>query len=754
MDAIYQSEDVDGVRFSWNVWPTSRVEATRKLLVPLGAMYTPMKQNQNTLQVPYPPLHCKGLCTAVLNPFCTVAPPYRTWVCPFCLQHNQFPPHYNGCITDTSRPSELLPNASTIEYLLPTKESAPPIYLYIVDTCLPDDELQKLIDSLTMSLSLIPENSYVGLITFGSMVQVYELGFTACPKSYVFRGNSQTAFKAATLLDKLGAPETLNLASKRFLVPVGECDDSLTTILEEIQKDPCRVPSDRRPQRATGIAFSIASSLLQAVAEQAPHTKLAARVMAFIGGPATVGVGMVVSDDLKEPIRSHHDIVKNKAKHTTKAYAHYKSVAEQAVAAGHVIDIFSCSLDQVGLYEMREMVKLTGGFMVLADGFFHPMFQQSFQKIFSRDPDHQLNVGYNADIQVTTNRYLKICGAIGHVSSLNVASPNVSENEIGIGGTSSWKVCGLDQNSTFAFYFEIANQHNNAIPVDQPGLIQFTTTYQNGQGKRIMRVTTVRREWADPSATISTLANGFDQETSAVLMARLAVFKAETEELPDITRWLDKMLIRLVSKYADFRKDDPRSFNLAPNFAIYPHFMFHLRRSNFLQAFNNSPDESSFYRFMLNRENVSNSLIMIQPTLEQYSFNGPPAPVVLSATSISANTILLLDTFFHVLIFHGEMVAKWRKEGYDKDPQHQTFRDLLAAPKEDAKNILKDRFPYPRYIDCDQHSGEARFLLATIDPNLTHVSNPQEQGNGEVVFTDDVNLHVFLEHLKKFAVQS
>ncbi|EFA84122.1 putative transport protein [Heterostelium album PN500] len=552
----------------------------------------------------------------------------------------------------------------------------------------------------------------------------------------------------------LGSPETFNLVSKRFLVPVGECEFNLTSILEEIQKDPCRVSSDKRPQRATGIAFSVAASLLQAVA---PNT--GARIMAFIGGPATVGLGLVVGEDLKEPIRSHHDIIKYKAKHSSKAYLHYKSIAEQAVSGGHVIDIFSCSLDQVGLYEMREMVKMTGGFMVLADGFFHPMFQQSFQKIFTRDTEHQFNMGYNADIQISTSRYLKVCGAIGHLSSLNVQSPNVSENEIGIGGTSSWKVCGLDQNSTFAFYFEVANQHTNPIAPDQPGLIQFITTYQNSQGKRILRVTTVRRDWSDTANesndSVSMLANGFDQETSAALMARLAVFKAETEELPDITRWLDKMLIRLVSKYADFRKDDPRSFKLAPNFAIYPHFMFHLRRSNFLQAFNNSPDESSFYRFMLNRENVSNTLIMIQPTLEKYSFNGPPEPVALSATSITSDTILLLDTFFHVLIFHGETIAKWRKEGYDKNPQYQNFKDLLQAPKDDANAILRDRFPYPRYIDCDQHSGEARFLLATIDPNLTHVSNAQQDPTkGEVVFTDDVNLHVFLEHLKKFAVQS
>jgi len=315
-------------------------------------------------------------------------------------------------------------------------------------------------------------------------------------------------------------------------------------------------------------------------------------------------------------------------------------------------------------------------------------------------------------------------------------------------------MCALDPGTTCAIYFEVVNQHTNPIPQGQNGLIQFTTQYQNISGQKILRVTTISRPWADPGAGVSALAAGFDQETAAVLMARMAVFKGEnSEEPPDILRWLDRMLIRLVGKFADYRKDDPSSFKLDPSFSIYPQFMFHLRRSHFLQIFNNSPDETTFYRAVLNRENVSSSLIMIQPTLEAYSFNGPPTPVLLSATSVAPDRILLLDTFFHVVIFHGETIAAWRKEGYADDPNHINFKHLLQAPKDDAALILKERFPYPRFIECDQHTSQARFLLATIDPSITH-NTMTNQNVGEVIFTDDVNLKVFMEHLKKLAVQS
>lgn len=78
-------------------------------------------------------------------------------------------------------------------------------------------------------------------------------------------------------------------------------------------------------------------------------------------------------------------------------------------------------------------------------------------------------------------------------------------------------------------------------------------------------------------------------------MARIAVFKAEIDDSPGVLRWLDRMLIRLCQKFADYKKEDPVSFRLTDNFSIYPQFMSHLRRSQFLQVFNDSPDET-FYR--------------------------------------------------------------------------------------------------------------------------------------------------------------
>jgi protein transport protein SEC23 len=125
---------------------------------------------------------------------------------------------------------------------------------------------------------------------------------------------------------------------------------------------------------------------------------------------------------------------------------------------------------------------------------------------------------------------------------------------------------------------------------------------------------------------------------------------------------------------------------LEKNFTLYPQFMFHLRRSQFLQVFNSSPDETAFNRHVLNHEDVSNSLIMIQPTLDAYRIDQEEGEaVLLDSTSIQPETALLLDTFFHILIFYGETIAAWRKEGYQDQEDYANFRELLSKPKEDAK---------------------------------------------------------------------
>lgn len=332
---------------------------------------------------------------------------------------------------------------------------------------------------------------------------------------------------------------------------------------------------------------------------------------------------------------------------------------------------------------MSPLVRGTGGVIVLADGFNTEMFTSSFTSMFDKDESDNLKMAFNAGFEVLLCKELKVCGAIGQCASMNKKGVSVSESIVGVGGTSAWRICALDPSSTLALYFEVANQSSNPIPKGQKGCIQFQTHYQNSSGQRVLRVTTVSHTWADPNAGKLALSAGFDQEAAAVLMARFATYKAETmgHDNRDILRWLDRSLIRLCSYFADYRKGEQATFHLDGSFTLYPQFMFHLRRSDLLQVFNNSPDETCFKRMCGIRQTVANCLMMIQPTLESYTLESYAEPVLLSSASISSDRILVLDTFFHVVTWYGDKIADWRNQGYHEKDEFAHVKQLLDAPK-------------------------------------------------------------------------
>ncbi|KAG2499921.1 hypothetical protein HYH03_002208 [Edaphochlamys debaryana] len=761
-----QLEDLDGVRLTWNIWPNSKLEAT-KCVIPFASIYSPNKRLPTMPVLSYEPIPCKQ-CSAILNPYARVDFYSKVWICPFCHSRNHFPAHYQG-ISDTNMPAELYPNYCTIEYTLPrTVAPHPPAYVFLIDTCVSEDELGACKTAIMQAIQTLPEYAYVGLVTFGTHVHVYELGFTECSKCYVFRGSKE--YTSQQIVEQLGVRGGAGAAgrqagpaggpqggqqsgpTRKFLMPLGECEFTLTTALEELQKDSYPVIATHRPARCTGTAMQVAASLLGA---SVPIGSCAARILLFVGGPCTEGQGKVVNRELTEEIRSHKDLAKDGAPHYRKAKKFYDGLAQELVAHGHALDIFACALDQVGVAEMKDVVLCSGGLTVQTDTYHNVVFRDSLKRLFARDGEEGfLGLSSNATFEVIPSRDIKVAGLLGCAARVEKKSPHVADVEVGLGGTTTWKLCSLDSETSVALLYEItasANRDAGDAQANAQFFLQFITRYLHWTGELRCRVTTVTRRWIDGSQ-IGEVITGFDQEAAAVLMARLATHKMETEEDFDATRWLDRALIRLAQRFGDYRKDDPQSFNLRPELSFYPQFMFNLRRSQFVQVFGNSPDETAYYRMALFRVAVPDAMVMIQPQLTAYHFNGPPEPVLLDVSSILPERVLLLDAYFYVVVFHGTTIAQWRKAEYHLQPEHVAFAQVLAAPQAEAKEIVRRRFPVPKIVDCDHNGSQARFLLVKLNPSSTYTSATPM--SAEVINTDDVSLATFTEHLKRLAVQS
>eukprot|EP01056_Protomagalhaensia_sp_Gyna25_P004916 Protomagalhaensia_sp_Gyna_25__4915@NODE_525_length_3210_cov_35_992116_g61_i1_p1_GENE_NODE_525_length_3210_cov_35_992116_g61_i1NODE_525_length_3210_cov_35_992116_g61_i1_p1_ORF_typecomplete_len806_score147_65Sec23_trunk/PF04811_15/5_6e70Sec23_trunk/PF04811_15/4_9e03Sec23_helical/PF04815_15/1_1e24Sec23_BS/PF08033_12/5_2e21Sec23_BS/PF08033_12/1_4e04Gelsolin/PF00626_22/4_8e08zfSec23_Sec24/PF04810_15/3_5e07zfSec23_Sec24/PF04810_15/9_6e03VWA_3/PF13768_6/0_66VWA_3/PF13768_6/1_7e03_NODE_525_length_3210_c len=758
---------------SWTRWPGTKAELNH-LEVPIGLLLTPFAENLGVQVVNYEPVKSRHPGGGVLNPFCHVDFRSKVWTDPFTGQRNGLPQVYSAHLTETNLCAELLtPN---VEYALPNVPTCgPPTYLFVVDVSLFEEELDSLKDSLQQILGLLPADAVVGLITFGSVVYIHELGFSDCVKSYVFRGTKEVTQNDLQQQLKVGGTkqqagpgagsraasqtsmDQAALANKRrFLCPLSDCEFVLNIILDDLQPDCWPTPSDQRAARCTGVAMSAAISLMECCCYQQ-----SGRILLFTGGICTQGPGQVVGAPLSESIRQHLDLQKDtaNAKYTKKACQYYNELAIRAVSAGHPIDLFCCSLDQCGLYEMKVCAERTGGVVVMSDTFSLNVFRDSLKKLFEAGLDGYVRNAFNVKVELLCTKEVKVCGAIGCVTSTNKKGAQVADLSVGQAGTCEWAAGVMDPCSTLAFFLDIANTNERNL-VNKSAFIQIQITYTHPTGERRMRVFTQAFPFAVSGAgnNIAQIGSGFDQETATALMARLAVAKTETEEPLDILRWLDRKLIRLVSVFADYQKDKPQTFQLGQEFAGYPLYMYHLRRSHFLQTFNTSPDETAFYRTVLLRETLANSITMISPNLFEYNLtNVQPIPVELDSRALKPDVVLLLDSFFHLVVWHGEQIVRWREEGYHEMEKFAHLKSVLQLPLTDAKTTLQTRLPCPKFVVCNAGGSQARFLLAKVNPSNTHASLVQEFGAeavGTSIITDDVSIKVFMEHLIKLATSA
>lgn len=125
------------------------------------------------------------------------------------------------------------------------------MFLLVIDTCIEESELSEIKDSVQQSLTLLPEDALVGLITFGKHVFVHELGSPGFPKAYVFKGDKpktpaqiHEALKIINSSDPRAARNIQTL--KKFLVPVSDCEANLNSILDDLQPDPFPVMQGHR----------------------------------------------------------------------------------------------------------------------------------------------------------------------------------------------------------------------------------------------------------------------------------------------------------------------------------------------------------------------------------------------------------------------------------------------------------------------------------------------------------------------------
>lgn len=751
--------ETQNLRCSWNTFPQSKIDKER-FIVPLGFHYTPLKPNDNLQLLEYEPILCSN-CQSILNPYCFLDFKSKAWECMFCMRKNLFPGHYAQHINETTLPPEVMNENTTVEYKLDKKGLANhPVIFFIIDTSLDSDELLSLKEKILSVIENLPDDCQIGIITFGTMAYLLEIGFTDFPKMHVFRGDKEySAQEIQELLlvsnsnDPLKKGGNSKQAGKKFLQNKQDCTFTISTFIDELQVDSFPNLNGQRKRNCGGLALHIAVSLLETICNGDP-----CRIELFLGNPPNIGLGKIASTELSETIRNFMDFQKStpSIKYFKSAVDFYQNIATRAYKAGQIIDIFGCSFNQVGLTEMKSCVERTGGYLCISDSFETPQFKDSFSKLFDLDDNNELKMNFRGKMDIYITKPYTIQGGIGYMTSVDVKNQKtldmISKDSIAQGNTRVWNIGGLNSNSTYTILIDV-NTDNTSYNYKR-AVCQIITSYIAGDRTYRMRVTTFRRKTVGEfNSSILEIAQSFDQEAATVMLAKYCVEIGYKQENLETLRWLDKTIIRLVTKFSEYKKDDIHSFKLNNKFSMFPQFMYYLRRSPFISDFNSSLDESIFYKTSLLMENLVNCTIMIQPILYSFSAEVPEAtPVHLDIECMKDDVVLFMDAFFFICVWHGSTVCGWREKGMQDDPEYENVKNMLECPLDYAQDLLMERLPVPKFINCDANSGQERYIKFIVNPSCG--DSEQNSGIPDGYYTDDVSLKKFWEHLKKKVVQT
>ena len=112
-----------------------------------------------------------------------------------------------------------------------------------------EEEMGYVKSALRRAIGLLPDNALVGFVSYGTQVQVHELGFSDMSKVYVFRGNKEIT--KDQILEQLGLgvpgrrpagaaaggyqPKAVQnvfpgSGINRFLLPASDCEYTLNSV--------------------------------------------------------------------------------------------------------------------------------------------------------------------------------------------------------------------------------------------------------------------------------------------------------------------------------------------------------------------------------------------------------------------------------------------------------------------------------------------------------------------------------------------
>lgn len=261
---VYQAEDTDGIRMPWNVLPINRAWADRVVL-PIGVHYTPAKQIADVEYLGDHPVVCIG-CKTVINPFCTVDLNTKSFVCSVCGARSALPQSKLKYMAEHQALPETSPQNTTIEYQL-DQQLRDRGFLFLVDRCVPADEMAEIKTAIRTAVQNLPDDTFVGLVTFDRNVFVQDLEETQFLSEFAFNGSKDYPIETIASMLNFAIPpkDAVNhfpsLKHKAVFNKLEDCRELFDRAVDKICIDKWIIGPNERPARAYGAAMKVSVAI-------------------------------------------------------------------------------------------------------------------------------------------------------------------------------------------------------------------------------------------------------------------------------------------------------------------------------------------------------------------------------------------------------------------------------------------------------------------------------------------------------------
>ncbi|CAI5758706.1 unnamed protein product [Candida verbasci] len=660
----------ESIRFNWNVFPSTKLEETQ-ISTPIGCLFTPFSKIEKVVpRINKIPIKCQQ-CETLINPFIKLDRANDMWWCPFCKKRTYIG---NLNIPESAKsaedwPMELRESSKIIEYELPrdisdkSNDEASLVYVFVIDKYQhieSPEEFQSLLDVICESLNAVPENGLIGLITFDSRVYVHDL-----------TNNKKTAI----VNDKQFSPKESanNIAAAvygTFLIKFNH--ESKTKIIDHIKSIKPTFSKSFKPERCTGFAHFVYSVLLSEVKNSIGN------VLFFTSGPGTQEPGKIV--DCNSSMRSHQNIIDLEAPYLTSSLKFYTALSyitnglsiskafeiayspslnstqydindSQSIWA---TNLFVGSIDQVGAYEMKPLIRNSNGVMYSFESF------KAYQLLSCINQTIKM-VSYKSTLEVSTSTGLKTSkllfgGGYALPSSYHKASKyhhmynDKIDDQLGEfdsamskkNYTNRWKFNKLNKDDTISIFFKMdtvkSSKHiSSTFPTSVH--IQYRLKYWSQEHKKwYLKLFTICKPTTNAFFKEGIiykehkLLSTFDRRAWIVLLTRLLINKIDTslgfESFDDLIKLIDTNFTQLLHHFGGLSikansktANNPHlklqtKYEINENFKDLPSLIYNLRKNyNLIRIFNSSPDETAFYHLWFMRMNLNLSLKVIEPEL-------------------------------------------------------------------------------------------------------------------------------------------